>query len=457
VGGARTALFNWLFARNQKGKLILRIEDTDIERSQESMVQGIIDGLTWLGLDWDEGPFFQSQRLKQYQSAAQRLVELKQAYPCFCTTEELTAKRAVAVGSKQDPKYDGICRQLLPEQIQEKESKEIPHTIRFKVPERGILTFKDDVFGNIETDLSTLEDFVLMRSDGMPTYHLGVVVDDIDMRITHVIRGADHISNTPKQVLLYQALQSELPRFAHVPLILGPDKTRLSKRHGATSVTTYRDMGFLAPAFRNYLALLGWAPREKREIFPTEELVKHFSLEGISRANAVFALEKLEWMNAQYIASLSASDLFPLLREELTRQQLWDEAFDTGRKDWFLALIDLLKPRAKTLATFIRNGRPFLSDQYEIEEAAREKFLKDPILPAILPELASRYEELQDFNLVSTEITLRQLAEIRQVKAGVLINAARVLLTGQAVAPGIFEVIVMLGQQKTIQRLRRDI
>jgi glutamyl-tRNA synthetase len=457
VGGARTALFNWLFARNQKGKFILRIEDTDVERSQESMVQGIIDGLTWLGLDWDEGPFFQSQRLEQYQSAARRLVDQKKAYPCYCTTEELTAKRAVAVDSKQDPKYDGTCRLLSPEHIQEKEKQGTPHTIRFKVPERGILTFTDEVFGKIETDLGTLEDFVLMRSDGMPTYHLGVVVDDIDMRITHVIRGADHISNTPKQVLLYQALQSELPSFAHVPLILGPDKTRLSKRHGATSVTAYREMGFLAPAFRNYLALLGWAPREKREIFSTEELVKHFSLEGVSRANAVFALEKLEWMNAQYIASLSSSDLFPLLREELVRQQLWDEAFDTGRKEWFLALIDLLKPRAKTLSTFVRNGRPFLSDQYEIEEAAREKFLKDPILPSILPELASRYEELQDFNLAGTEITLRQLAETRQVKAGVLINAARVLLTGQAVAPGIFEVMVMLGQQKTIQRLSQVI
>lgn len=457
VGGARTALFNWLFARNQKGKFILRIEDTDVDRSQEAMVQGIIEGLTWLGLDWDEGPFFQSRRLEQYQVAADRLVLQNQAYPCFCSSEELTAKRTAAAEVKGDPQYDGTCRTLTQEEIRQKREQRLPFVIRFKVPERGMISFVDEVFGKIETELGTIEDFVLLRSDGMPTYHLGVVVDDIDLQISHVIRGADHISNTPKQLLLYQALGASLPSFAHVPLILGPDKTRLSKRHGATSVTAYREMGFLPSAFRNYLALLGWAPREKKEIFSTEEIIERFNLEGISHSNAVFNLEKLEWMNAQYFSALAAEEIFPLLKEALSKNELWDPAFESSRKDWFLQIIDLLKPRVKTMASFIRNGRPFFSDQYEVEPAARDKFLKDPLLKELLPELALRLEGLTDFNRASTETILRQLAESRQIKAGVLINATRALLTGQTVAPGIFEVMAALGQERTVKRLHHPI
>jgi glutamyl-tRNA synthetase len=457
VGGARTALFNWLFARNQKGKFILRIEDTDADRSQEAMVQGIIEGLTWLGLDWDEGPFFQSRRLEQYRIAADRLMRQNQAYPCFCSSEDLAAKRFAATELKGDPQYDGTCRTLTQEAIGQKIEQGVPFVIRFKVPEKGMICFVDEVFGKIETELSTVEDFVLLRSDGMPTYHLGVVVDDIDMRISHVIRGADHISNTPKQLLLYQALGAALPCFAHVPLILGPDKTRLSKRHGATSVTAYQEMGFLPSAFRNYLSLLGWAPREKREIFSTQEIIERFDLAGISRSNAVFTLEKLEWMNAQYFSALSAEEIFPLLKEALIQSELWNSTFESSRKEWFLKTIDLLKPRVKTMTSFIKNGRPFFSDQYEVEPAARDKFLRDPLLKEILPELALRLEGLPEFNLVSAEAALRQFAEDRQIKAGVLINAARALLTGQAVAPGIFEVMATLGQERTVRRLHHPI
>ncbi len=421
------------------------------------MVQGIIEGLTWLGLDWDEGPFFQSHRLEQYRIAADRLVQQNQAYPCFCSSEELAAKRSAAAELKGDPQYDGTCRTLRQEEIRKKKEQGLQYVIRFKVPERGMISFVDEVFGKIETELGTVEDFVLLRSDGMPTYHLGVVVDDIDMRISHVIRGADHISNTPKQLLLYQALGAALPSFAHVPLILGPDKTRLSKRHGATSVAAYKEMGFLPSAFRNYLSLLGWAPREKREIFSTEEIVDRFNLEGISRGNAVFNLEKLEWMNAQFFSALSAKEIFPLLKEALIKSGLWNPAFESSRKDWFLKIIDLLKPRVKTMASFIRNGRPFFSDKYEIEQAARDKFLKDPLLKELLPELALQLEGLAKFDLVSAESTLRRLAEDRQIKAGVLINAARALLTGQTVAPGIFDVMIALGQERTIKRLRHPI
>jgi glutamyl-tRNA synthetase len=455
VGGARTALFNWLFAQHHQGKFILRIEDTDVERSSAEMVEGILQGMRWLGLDWDEGPFFQSQRLDQYRDVASQLQELGKAYPCFCSVESLTAKREAATQAKLAWKYDGTCRSLTVAEIQERESKGQTKVLRFKVPSKGKIEFTDQVFGRIEHDFATIEDFVLLRSDGMPTYHLGVVVDDIDMQISHVIRGADHISNTPKQVLLYQALNTPLPEFAHVPLILGPDKSRLSKRHGATSVTAYRDQGFLPEAFRNFLALLGWSPGDDSEKMSTTELIQRFSLDGINKSDAVFNLDKLAWLNSQYLSSTSAEELMPLVRSEVESARLWDASYDGERKAWFLGLIDLLKTRARLLPDFVSNGRAFLSDQYEVDPAAREKFLKDPALVALLPELALRLGALAEFTLETAETVLRGFAEERQVKPGLLINASRVLLTGKAVAPGIFEVMVALGQTRTVQRLRR--
>jgi glutamyl-tRNA synthetase len=280
VGGARTALFNWLFARHTGGTLILRIEDTDFERSSEEMVRGILEGMTWLGLDWDEGPLFQSKRLDLYRAAAEKIVASGNAYHCFCTKEELEARRAEATGAGRPPMYDRRCRRLPPEEIAAKRAGGLAAAIRFAVPEGGSTSFDDAVFGKIEFSNSEIEDFVLLRSDGIPTYHLSVVADDMDMRLTHIIRGADHISNTPKQVLQYLALGAPLPVFAHVPLILGPDKTRLSKRHGATSVISYKEMGIAPEAFRNFLALLGWSPQsaeEDREIFSSEELIQLFS------------------------------------------------------------------------------------------------------------------------------------------------------------------------------------
>ena len=281
VGGARTALFNWLFAKHYEGKFILRIEDTDVERSSSQMVAGILEGLSWLGLQWDEGPCFQSERMNQYQATARKLLQEQKAYPCFCSQELLSAKREAAAKAKMAWKYDGTCRELSEAEVRHREEQGQTWTIRFKVPSDGKIDFDDQVFGAIEHDFQNIEDFVLLRSDGMPTYHLGVVVDDIDMRITHVIRGADHISNTPKQILLYQALGQPVPLFAHVPLILGPDRTRLSKRHGATSVTAYRDQGYLPEAFRNFLALLGWASGDDREKMTTQELIQKFSLPSI--------------------------------------------------------------------------------------------------------------------------------------------------------------------------------
>jgi glutamyl-tRNA synthetase len=455
VGGARTALFNWLFAQHHQGKFILRIEDTDVERSSAEMVEGILQGMRWLGLNWDEGPFFQSQRLDQYRAVASQLQEAGKAYPCFCSVESLTAKREAAAQAKLPWKYDGTCRSLTVAEIQQRESQGQTRVLRFKVPSAGKIEFADQVFGRIEHDLATIEDFVLLRSDDMPTYHLGVVVDDIDMQISHVIRGADHISNTPKQVLLYQALNAPLPEFAHVPLILGPDKSRLSKRHGATSVTAYRDQGFLPEAFRNFLALLGWSPGDDSEKMSTVELIQRFSLDGINKSDAVFNLDKLAWLNSQYLSSTSAEELLPLVRREVESAGLWDPTYEGERRAWFLGLIDLLKTRARLLPDFVINGRAFLNDEYEVDLAAREKFLKEPALMALLPELALRLGALAQFTLETTEAALRSFAEERQLKPGLLINASRVLLTGKAVAPGIFEVMVALGQARTVQRLKR--
>jgi glutamyl-tRNA synthetase len=421
------------------------------------MVDGILQGLSWLGLEWDEGPYFQSQRLKQYRSAAQTLLKKGSAYHCFCSMESLTARREAATRAKQAWKYEGTCRGLSDREIQTKMDAGIPAVIRFKVPQEGKIGFLDQVFGRIEHPIESVEDFVLLRSDGMPTYHLSVVVDDIDLRISHIIRGADHISNTPKQVLLYRALDSPFPLFAHVPLILGPDKSRLSKRHGATSVTAYREQGYLPEAFRNFLALLGWSPGTEQEQMSTAELIERFSLGGINKSNAVFNLEKLAWLNGEYIRASSAETLYPFVKTELERSDLWDSEFETVQKAWFLSLVDLLKSRVRLLTDFVHNGRPFLSDDFEIEASAKEKFLKDPALVHLMPKLASQLGELTPFELPGLEDCLRGFANHQHVKAGLLINAARVLLTGKAVAPGIFEVMTTLGRERTVTRLQKSI
>jgi glutamyl-tRNA synthetase len=350
VGGARTALFNWLFARHHKGTLILRIEDTDFERSTTEMVEGILVGLRWLGIDWDEGPYFQSQRMDLYRTAAQRLVESGHAYYCFCTREELEQRRADAQAQGGDPQYDRKCRGIAREQAESRRHAGEAAAIRFAVPESGSTAFDDAVFGRVEFANSELEDFVLLRSDGVPTYHLSVVVDDIDMRMTHIVRGADHLSNTPKQVMLYQALGAPLPVFAHVPLILGPDKTRLSKRHGATSVIAYKEEGIVPEAFRNFLALLGWTPPDSsQEIMDDRAMIDLFDLSGIAKSNAVFDRGKLDWFNTEYIRACPAVLLLPLIEAEWKKVDLIP--FQTSR-DAVAATVDLLKPRARNLKDF---------------------------------------------------------------------------------------------------------
>jgi glutamyl-tRNA synthetase len=411
--------------------------------------------MKWLGLDWDEGPFYQSERLERYREVAADLERRGHAYPCFCLPEELQAKRARAEAEKKPWKYEGTCRNLSDEELHQRRNAGHPWALRFRVPATGRTNFDDQVFGRVEHENQEIEDFVLLRSDGHPTYHLGVVADDLDMAITHVVRGADHLSNTPKQILVYRALGAPEPQFAHLPLILGPDKQRLSKRHGATSVGAYCDMGILPEALVNFLALLGWTPADQKEIVPIQEMVKQFELTAVSKSNAVFDPEKLAWMNSEYLRHLPAEHLLRLAEEELKSAGLWKETFTGAEQERFEVSTRLLQTRARSVKDFSVSGRAFFSDDFDYDAEAQKKFWKDARLPELLDEMALRLADSTSFDLAGTEATLRALAEEKGVKGGVLINAARVALTGQAVAPGLFEVMLALGPSRVADRLHR--
>ena len=460
VGGARTALFNWLYARRHGGVFVLRIEDTDAERSSADMVTGILDGLRWLGLTWDEGPdvggphapYFQSQRLEHYRAAAARLVAEGHAYYCYCSQERLREERERAETQGLAWQYDRACLALTPGQVAEFEAIRSARAIRFKVP-AGTTAFDDAVHGRIAFDSSTIEDFVVLRSDEHPTYHLSVVVDDVEMRISHVIRGDDHISNTPKHVLLFKALGAPVPIFAHVPLILGSDKKRLSKRHGATSVTEYERQGYLPEAMVNFLALLGWSPGEDRELMPVEEISARFALEGISGGNAVFDTAKLDWMNGQYIAALPAEALAAAVTPVLAEAGLWPPGDERFEPAWLGRLLELLRPRAKRLTEFADQARPFLVDRVDYEPGAVAKHLGSPGLDAHVEALAASLGAVAPFDEASVESIVRGTAEREGIKAGTLIHAVRVALTGRTASPGLFEVIVLLGRERAVARL----
>lgn len=416
IGGARTALFNWLYARRHGGTFVLRIEDTDVERSSWEMVGGILDGLRWLGVDWDEGPevggphapYFQSERLERYRAAAEQLLANDRAF-----------------------RDEGA--------------------IRFKVP-AGTTSFADIVHGEVSFDNEHIENFVVLRSDGHPTYHLSVVVDDIDMAITHVIRGDDHVSNTPKQVLLYNAFGKTVPSFAHVPLIMGPDKKRLSKRHGATSVIEYARLGYLPEAMVNFLALLGWSPgKGDRELFSREELIAAFTLEGISGGNAVFNTEKLDWFNHQYLNALSDAELIAVLRPLLVEAGLWDERL-AGDRAWLGKLLALLRPRAKRVTEFVDQIRPFLQPPTSYDPEAVKKHLSAPGVDQHVVALAAAFADAP-FEEATLEQSLRAVAEAHGIKAGALIHATRIAMTGRMVSPGLFEMLVLLGRPAVLARL----
>lgn len=467
IGGARTALLNWLYARKTGGKLILRIEDTDAERSTQESIEGILDGLQWLGLDWDEGPYFQTEYTDDHVQASQKLLAEGKAYKCFCTKEELDAKREAAMAAKADLRYDGTCRNLSPEEIAEKEAQGLPAVIRFKVPQKqGSVIYEDKVLGSIERQYDDIEDFVIVRSNGKPLYLLCNVVDDIRDRITHIIRGQDHMSNTTRQVLLYEALDAPVPVFAHMPLTLDLQKRKISKRsHGEiVAVQFYREKGFIPWALCNFLVLLGWNPGTDQEIFSREELIEAFTLERISKVNSVFNYQKGNAkfftdpkaiaINEHYLRTMDLGELADLIQADFEKEGIWDPTYATEKKEWFLQTIDLIRDRFHTVKDFSSLGRAYFADDYAVEEKPLKKnVLKHPDLQKWLPMLAERFAQLPQFNQDTSEKATRELATELEVKPGILINGMRTVLTGQLAGPSMFDVLTALGKEKVVARL----
>ncbi|PIE60120.1 MAG: glutamate--tRNA ligase [Desulfobulbus propionicus] len=468
IGGARTALLNWLFAKKHNGKLILRIEDTDTERSTQESIDGILDGLRWLDISWDEGPYFQSECADEHARAAQLLLAKGRAYKCFCTKEELEAKREQAKARKLNHVgYDGTCRNLNKEEIAAKELT-TPYVIRFKVPQReGRLTYEDKVLGTVERAYSEIEDFVIVRSNGTPLYLLCNVVDDIRDRISHVIRGQDHMTNTIKQVLLYEALDKPVPVFAHIPLNLDTKKKKISKRsHGdVVTVQFYRDKGFIPWALCNFLCLLGWNPGTDQEFFSRDELINIFTLEDISRVNSVFNYQpgnqkfftdpKLIAMNEHYLRTMPVEELGKMVEKRLRAEDLWNEAYNGNKKQWYLDTLNLIRDRFHTIEDFTTLGRAYFSDTYPVaEKPLKKNVLKHPDLRQWLPMLGKRYEALDSFEPELVEQTAHDLASELAVKPGILINGMRTVLTGQAAGPSMFDITAALGKEKVVARLK---
>jgi glutamyl-tRNA synthetase len=451
VGGARTAIFNWLLAKKEGGKFLLRVEDTDSQRSTLEYVQQIISSLQWLGISWDGPPLFQSTRFKSHHQAAMNLIKMGKAYYCFCSKEKTETGN-----DKPDQKtylYDGRCRNLSRDEVQQNFNRQLPAVVRIKLP-AGITRFIDGVHGEITINNTELDDFVLLRSDGTPVYQLAVVVDDHDMGVTHVLRGDDHLSNTPKQIHIYQALNWNVPQFSHLPLILGPDRQRLSKRHGATSVEEFREKGIMPEALFNYLCLLGWSPGDDTEIMSREEIITRFSLDRINIANAVFDQQKLTWMNAKYLAGLSPSEIFEKINSHLSSAEKNEIEND---RDSFLLLLGLLKPRSRTLLDFLEGCRFYFFDPADYEQTAVKKHFSVSGAADLLIQLSDVLNGSVSFRADQLEKNLRQFAEKQNMNAGQVIHPLRLALIGHSSSPGIFEVLEVLGRKKVIRRIGKAV
>jgi len=438
IGGARTALFSWLYARHHGGKFVLRIEDTDQERSTDESTKAILNAMTWMGLNWDEGPYFQAQRVDLHREMVQKLIKEDKAYYCTCTPEELEAKRKQALATGKKPKYDGTCRN-------KKLSKSANSVVRFRSKQDGVTIVEDLIKGNIIFNNEELDDLIIERGDGYPTYNFAVVIDDALMNITHVIRGDDHVNNTPRQILMYQALGFEVPKFAHVPMILGSDKTRLSKRHGSTSVMAYKDMGYLPEALVNYLVRLGWSHGDQ-EIFSLAQLVELFSLDTVGKSPAIFNPEKLLWLNAHYIKEASPERLM----EEM--KTLWPAEVNTGDASFTQKVIADLQPRVKTLVEMAAAADFYFTEKVNYEAQAAQKFLV-PDIAAHLKAIAAAIPAVQTFSKEGVEEFLKAFIVERDIKFKVIAQPLRVALTGKTVSPGIDEVMFTLGKELVIRRI----
>ena len=474
VGNIRTALFNWLFARHEGGEFIVRIEDTDVARTVEGAVDTILNSLRWLGMDWDEGPYYQSQRLKLYHEAAQRLISQGDAYHCYCSPQHLKEMRTEQQRRKQPPGYDRRCRDLSDKEQTQKKAEGITPVVRFRTPLEGNTKFNDVIWGEVAFEHSTIDDFVLLKSDGYPTYHLANIVDDHDMEISHVLRAEEWLSSTPRHLLMYRALGFEPPQFAHLPMILGPDRAKLSKRHGAVPITDYRDQGYLPEAMVNFLALMGWSLDDKTEIFSRQELIKNFSLERVSRTAAVFNGDKLIWMNGVYIRGLTADGFYQATEPYLMRDEDAAKAV-IADEGYVRAILPLVQERAKVLAEVAELTRFFFVDELDYNPALLigKKMTGESSLQAleiseqrleklvVLRESATmvlegeqqKLSQLEPFDIELLEGILRPLAEELGLKAGQLFGVLRVAVTGRTAAPPLFQTMAVLGKERCLKRI----
>ncbi len=450
VGGARTALFNWLYARHHGGVFVLRIEDTDAERSTDESTQIILDSMKWLGLDWDEGPFYQSQRTDLYKKTAERMLEENKAYYCFCTPETLTEKREKAQAEKKAFRYDGTCADIPLEEARKRIAAGEKAVVRFRKLE-GETIVDDQVLGPVKFDSSVLDDFIILRSDGSPIYNFCVVCDDMDMKITHVIRGEDHLSNTPKQVMLYKALGYPMPHFAHISMILGPDKKKLSKRHGAVSVLSFKDEGYLPESFRNYLALLGWAFDDKTEFFSKDDLIEKFSLEHVSKNPAVFDYKKCSWMNGQYISKTEPEKLLECITPLLEADRINISAKPLS---WWMETLNVEKQRAFYLNDLVKSFHYYLDDSIAIEPQAKEKHLTAKKSLELLRKFLVLLEKVEPYTQENLENAFKELMEVESIKFGEIVHPVRVALSGKTVGPGIFELFLCMGKDMSIKRIK---
>ncbi len=463
VGGARTALFNWLFARNKGGRFILRIEDTDLERSTDESYKGIVEALKWLGLEWDEGPlvggecgpYFQSERRHLYKEHAESLLSEGKAYYCFCSPEELSEMREDLKRQGKDPMYTRKCRDLDADEVESRLAESTSHVIRFKAPLGGETTFEDMVRGSVTFPNPQIDDFVIIKSGGYPTYNFAVVVDDSLMRISHVIRGEDHLSNTPKQIMLCQALGVDVPRFAHVPLIMGADGARLSKRHGATAVGQFAEDGYLPEAMVNYLSLLGWAYDDRTELFERNDLIAKFSLAKVSSKAAVFDYDKLQWMNAEYMKHRQVEDKVDLVTPHLVKAGLVSAPADDETRRYVTSVVGALGDRLKVANQIVELAGFFFGDTVDYDAEAGEKFLKRHYIGPAFKILEERLCDLDPFDQTTIEPVMKELVAEMGLKTGDLFQPVRVALTGSRHSPGIYDVMMVLGKDRVFARLER--
>ena len=449
VGGARTALFNYLFAKNHDGKFLLRIEDTDRERSEESFVTEINQSLQWLGLNWDEEPLRQSERMEIYLNTATELISTNNAYHCFCEPAELDEKRKTAQQNKKQYKYDKKCRNLEKAEVEIRLKNGDKSAVRFAVPNVGETVVHDLVYGDVQFNNNEIDDFIIVRRNGTPTYQLAVVADDNDMKISHVIRGDDHLSNTPKQLLIFKALAVKPPLYAHLPLIMGQDGKRLSKRHGAVSVAEFQIEGIFPEALLNHLALLGWSPKDDTEFMAIDELIRRFKIKDVSKRSAIFDYKKLIWLNGQHLSSKSAEELLPIVSTD------WGLTPDTELDDVYLKkVLELVKARAKTREELINFGKYFFEDPDSYDEKGRNKHWNDNSVNSNVRQLVKKLEELNSFREEKIEEVLRSTAETLGIKAAELIHPVRLALTGFSVSPSLFEIMELLGKELSVRRIK---